>query len=304
MSDVGLGMLSPAGSRGRAPWFLVVLPAAWLGLFLLLPALLVLKISVSTTTDSVPPFAPLVRVAPDGAVAVTLHFDTYGYLLHDRIYAAALAGSLANAALTTLLCLTIGLPMAAAIARAGRRWQPLLLTAIVLPFWTSFTIRIYALIGLLKQGGLIDHALAWLGLQTPTILNTEWAVAIGMTYAYLPFMVLPLYATFERLDPALVEAAADLGATPFAAFARVTLPLARPGIVAGCLLVFIPAVGEYVIPALLGGPGTLMIATQLWNEFFANQDWPTAAAVTTVLLALLITPLVLFEQARASVIRG
>ncbi len=285
------------------PLAFLTLPASWFGLFLLLPALLVLKISLSTTTETVPPYAPLLQTGPDGTVSVALHFDSYGYVLHDRIYAAALLGSLQNAAITTVLCLVIGLPMAAAIARAGRLARPILLMAIVLPFWTSFTIRIYALIGLLRRDGLVNQALAWLGLHPLAILNTQWAVAIGMTYAYLPFMVLPLYATFERLEPDLLEAAADLGATPASAFARIALPLAVPGIVAGSLLVFIPAVGEYVVPSLLGGPDTLMIATQLYNEFFANQDWPTAAAVTTILLALLLTPLVAFDRARAAATR-
>ena len=293
---------SPQRGPGAAPR--AVLPFAWLLLFLFLPALLVLKISLSTTTETVPPYAPLVHATPDGTVAITLHFDTYGYLLHDRIYAAALLGSLENAALTTLLCLLIGVPMAAAIARAGPSVRPLLLMAVVLPFWTSFTIRIYAWIGLLKPDGLLNTVLLWLGVvgHPLVILNTQWAVAIGMTYAYLPFAVLPIYAAFERLDPSLLEAAADLGAAPASVFWRVALPLARPGIVAGALLVFIPAVGEYVIPELLGGPNTLMIATQLFDEFFANQDWPTAAAVTVVLMVLLLLPLVLFERARATAI--
>ena len=297
-----LSRASPARVLRTTP--LAFIPFGWLLLFLLLPALLVLKISLSTTTETVPPYAPLIHLTPDGTVAITLHFDTYGYLLHDRIYAASLEGSLRNAALTTLLCLLIGLPMAAAIARAGPRLRPLLLMAVVLPFWTSFTIRIYAWIGLLKSDGLLNTALLALGVihQPLTILNTQWAVAIGMTYAYLPFMVLPLYATFERLDPSLLEAAADLGAAPASVFIRVALPLARPGIIAGALLVFIPAVGEYVIPELLGGPDTLMIATQLFDEFFSNQDWPTASAVAVVLLVLLLAPLVLFERARTAAI--
>jgi putrescine transport system permease protein len=288
--------------RARPGPFLVI-PAFWLGACLLLPALLVLKISLSTTTETVPPYAPLLTAAHDGSLALTIHPDSYAYLFHDPVYARALLGSLGNAAITTGLCLLIGLPMALAITRAGPRLRPLLLLAVVLPFWTSFMIRIYALIGLLGRNGLINALLLHLGIidRPLVIMNTEWAVAIGMTYAYLPFMVLPLYATFERLDPTLLEAAADLGATPFSALFRITLPLALPGIVAGSLLVFIPAVGEYVIPELLGGPNTLMIATQLFNEFFSNQDWPTASAVTIVLLVLLLAPLVAFERARALV---
>ena len=275
------------------------LPAVWLGLFLLLPALLVVKISLATITDSVPPYSKLVHMGADGTVSVTLHLDSYGYLLHDRIYAAALMGSVWRAAVTAGLCLLLGLPMAAGIARAGR-WRGLLLMAVVLPFWTSFTIRIYAWIGILKQNGILNALLMRLGVVSHplVILNTDWAVSIGMAYAYLPFMVLPLYATLERIDPALGEAAADLGAGEWAVFWRVTVPLAMPGIVAGCLLVFVPAVGEYVIPQLLGGPDTLMIATQLFDEFFANQDWPTASAVAVVLLVLLLLPLVAFERAR------
>jgi putrescine transport system permease protein len=279
----------------------LLLPWVWLGLFLLLPALLVLKISLATIADGVPPYTPLVHANADGTVGLALHWESYGYLVHDRIYAAALLGSLRNAAVATVLCLAIGLPMAAGMARAGRRVRPVLVMAVVLPFWTSFTIRIYAWIGILKQNGILNEVLLWAGViaHPLVILNTNWAVAIGMSYAYLPFMVLPLFATLERLDPTLAEAAADLGASDWMVFARITLPLAMPGIVAGSLLVFIPAVGEYVIPQLLGGPDTLMIATQLFDEFFANQDWPTASAVAVVLLLVLLAPLVLFERARA-----
>ena len=209
--------------------------------------------------------------------------------------------SLRIAATSTLVALLLGYPMAYAIARAAPNRRPLLLMLVVLPFWTSFLIRIYAWMGLLADNGLIEQFLRWTGLASNpgTILGTEWAVHLGIVYAYLPFMVLPLYATLEKLDDGLLEAAADLGAKPFAAFLTVTLPLSLPGIVAGCLLVFIPAVGEFVIPDLLGGTETLMIGKVLWDEFFTNGDWPLASAVAVCLLVLLVGPIAIFQRNQA-----
>ena len=270
--------------------FVVGLPFLWLGIFFLLPCLLVLAISLGTyAPDSVPP------------VELGLSFKSFALLFSDDLYLAAWLSSLRIAATSTLVALLLGYPMAYAIARAAPNRRPLLLMLVVLPFWTSFLIRIYAWMGLLADNGLIEQFLRWTGLASNpgTILGTEWAVHLGIVYAYLPFMVLPLYATLEKLDDGLLEAAADLGAKPFASFLTVTLPLSLPGIVAGCLLVFIPAVGEFVIPDLLGGTETLMIGKVLWDEFFTNGDWPLASAVAVCLLVLLVGPIALFQRNQA-----
>ncbi len=266
------------------------LPFLWLGLFFLLPCVLVLAIALGTNApDSVPP------------VELGLSFKSFALLFSDDLYLAAWLSSIRIAATSTLVALLLGYPMAYAIARAAPNRRPLLLMLVVLPFWTSFLIRIYAWMGLLADNGLIEQFLRWTGLASNpgTILGTEWAVHLGIVYAYLPFMVLPLYATLEKLDDSLLEAAADLGARPFAAFLTVTLPLSLPGIVAGCLLVFIPAVGEFVIPDLLGGTDTLMIGKVLWDEFFTNGDWPLASAVAVCLLVLLVGPIALFQRNQA-----
>ena len=270
--------------------FVIGLPFLWLGIFFLLPCLLVLAISLGTyAPDSVPP------------VDLGLSFKSFALLFSDDLYLAAWLSSLRIAATSTLVALLLGYPMAYAIARAAPNRRPLLLMLVVLPFWTSFLIRIYAWMGLLADNGLIEQFLRWSGLASNpgTILGTEWAVHLGIVYAYLPFMVLPLYATLEKLDDSLLEAAADLGAKPFAAFLTVTLPLSLPGVVAGCLLVFIPAVGEFVIPDLLGGTETLMIGKVLWDEFFTNGDWPLASAVAVCLLMLLVGPIAIFQRNQA-----
>ncbi|WP_422029311.1 ABC transporter permease [Reyranella sp.] len=270
--------------------FVVGLPFLWLGIFFLLPCLLVLAISLGTyAPDSVPP------------VELGLSFKSFALLFSDDLYLAAWLSSLRIAATSTLVALLLGYPMAYAIARAAPNRRPLLLMLVVLPFWTSFLIRIYAWMGLLADNGLIEQFLRWTGLAANpgTILGTEWAVHLGIVYAYLPFMVLPLYATLEKLDDSLLEAAADLGAKPFMALLTITLPLSLPGIVAGCLLVFIPAVGEFVIPDLLGGTETLMIGKVLWDEFFTNGDWPLASAVAVCLLVLLVGPIALFQRNQA-----
>jgi len=270
--------------------FVIGLPFLWLGVFFLLPCLLVLAISLGTyAPDSVPP------------VELGLSFKSFALLFSDDLYLAAWLSSLRIAATSTLVALLLGYPMAYAIARAAPNRRPLLLMLVVLPFWTSFLIRIYAWMGLLADNGLIEQFLRWTGLASNpgTILGTDWAVHLGIVYAYLSFMVLPLYATLEKLDDGLLEAAADLGAKPFASFLTVTLPLSLPGIVAGCLLVFIPAVGEFVIPDLLGGTETLMIGKVLWDEFFTNGDWPLASAVAVCLLVLLVGPIALFQRNQA-----
>jgi putrescine transport system permease protein len=269
---------------------IIALPFVWLGVFFLLPFVLVLVIALGANApDSVPP------------VELGFGLKNFALLFTDDLYLAAWLTSLRIAGTSTLVALLLGYPMAYAIARAAPARRPLLLMLVVLPFWTSFLIRVYAWMGLLDENGLLNQFLRWSGIAADpgTILGTEWAVHLGIVYAYLPFMVLPLYAVLEKLDASLLEAAADLGARPFAAFLTVTLPLSLPGIVAGCLLVFIPAVGEFVIPDLLGGTETLMIGKVLWDEFFTNGDWPLASAVAICLLVLLAGPIALFQRQQA-----
>ena len=270
--------------------YAIALPFLWLAVFFLLPFALVLAIALGTNAPDVAP-----------PVELGFSFKNFALLFSDDLYVAAWLSSLRIAATSTLIALLLGYPMAYAIARARPERRPLLLMLVVLPFWTSFLIRIYAWMGLLAKNGLIDQFLRWSGIadNPGSILGTEWAVHLGIVYAYLPFMVLPLYATLEKLDTSLLEAAADLGARPLTAFLTVTLPLSLPGIVAGCLLVFIPSIGEFVVPDLLGGTGTLMIGKVLWDEFFTNADWPLASAVAICLLALLVAPIALFQRQQA-----
>jgi putrescine transport system permease protein len=264
----------------------LALPAAWLGLFFLTPFLIVLAISFAEQAVGIPPYA------------LHLNLDNYALLAGDALYARAYLDSILYAAFATALALVVGYPMAYAIVRAPRRWRARLLLLVILPFWTSFLIRVYAWIGLLQTNGLVNTLLIDLGLtkEPLPLLNTLFSVQVGLVYSYLPFMVLPLYAALEKLDPALLEAASDLGCRPSAAFWRVTLPLSLPGVIAGVLLVFIPMCGEFVIPDLLGGPQTLMIGKVLWDEFFTNRDWPVAAAVAVAMLVLLILPMALVRR--------
>jgi putrescine transport system permease protein len=289
------GLFRRTGLRGRS--LVVAVPYLWLLLFFLVPFAIVLKISFADIALALPPYTPLLEWAQETYLTIRLNIGNYLFLAEDPLYAVAYLSSIRIAAISTLLCLLLGYPMAYAIARADPRWRGPLLMLIILPFWTSFLIRVYAWIGILRQEGFLNSALLWLGVidQPLQILYTETAVYVGIVYSYLPFMILPLYATLEKLDGTLLEAAADLGARPLTTFLRVTLPLSAPGIVAGSMLVFIPAVGEFVIPALLGGPGTLMIGSVLWNEFFANRDWPVASAVAIALLLLLVVPIMLFQ---------
>ena len=275
----------------------LLLPFAWLLLFFLAPFFIVLKISVAESAIGVPPYTPLFSADASGW-HLHLSLGSYDFLISDSLYLRAYLNALKFAAVSTLACLLVGYPLAYGIVRAPRRWRGALLLLVILPFWTSFLIRVYAWIGLLKGNGLINNTLLALGLvdQPLTLLNNAFAVYVGIVYSYLPFMVLPLYAQLEKLDPALLEAAADLGCRPWRAFARVTLPLSLPGIAAGALLVFIPAVGEFVIPDLLGGPDTLMIGKVLWDEFFTNRDWPVASAVAIAMLLVLIVPMALIRR--------
>jgi len=275
----------------------LALPAAWMLLFFAAPFAIVLSIGFAEPAEGIPPYGPLLRWA-DGALPVLqLNLGNFQLLLEDPFYVEAVLRSLRVAAISATLCLLIGYPMALAIARAPERWRGTLLLLVILPFWTSFLLRVTAWIGLLQDQGWINGALIGLGLIAEPIplLYTDLAMYLGITYCYLPFMVLPLYATLVKLDAALLDAAADLGAKPWRAFLTVTLPLSLPGVVAGFLLVFIPAVGEFVIPELLGGPGAQLIGRVLWTEFFQNRDWPLASALAVALLLALVLPIALFQ---------
>lgn len=272
-------------------------PFIWLGLFLLVPFFLVLKISFADLKFGIPPYTPLAELK-DQTLTIGLHLRTYALLFSDSLYIATYLNSVKMAAITTLCCALIGYPLAYHIARSGPAVRNMLLLAVILPFWTSLLLRVYAWVGILRNDGLLNNLLIWLGLiKTPfEIYRTDLAVYIGLVYAYLPFFILPLYASLVKLDIRLLEAAYDLGARPWQAFMRITLPLSMPGVVAGAMLVFIPSVGEYVIPEMLGGADTLMMGRVLWTEFFNNADWPMAAAVTCVMVLILLVPLVLFQH--------
>ena len=277
------------------------IPYGWLLIFFLVPFLIVLKISFSNVVLARPPVEPILTWGRDQVLQIRVNLSNYTFVFGDRLYVAAFVNSLRVAAVSTLLALLIGYPMAYGIARAQGAWRNILFLLVSLPFFTSFLLRVYAWIGLLGRGGPVNAILMHLGLiQEPIqLLQTDFAVYLGMVYSYLPFMVLPLYSAIEKLDLTLLEAAADLGCRPSKAFFAVTLPLTREGILAGCLLVFIPAVGEYVIPALLGGPDTLMIGRVVWDEFFANRDWPVASALAIVLLLILSVFVLLLQKVQA-----
>ncbi|MCW2283444.1 putrescine transport system permease protein [Rhodoblastus acidophilus] len=293
--------VSETRKRALGRFLVIAIPFIWLGALFLAPFLIVAKISLSTAAVAIPPYEPLISWAEDGALVLTLHVGNYKLIFSDPVYLIAYASSLRNAAVTVVFTLLLGYPLAYFIATRRENWRAPLLLLVMLPFWTSFLIRIYAWIGILKPNGVINGVLIWLGLidKPLMILNTNFAVAVGMVYGYLPFMVLPLYAHLEKMDWSLLEAARDLGAKPARVFREVTLPLSAPGIVAGSLLVFIPAVGEYIVPALLGGPDTLTIGATLWNEFFSNRDWPVASTVAVALIALLVAPLLALQHHRA-----
>ena len=287
-------------SRTRFPsgrTLAIAVPSLWLGLFLAMPFVLVLKISFAEMALRSPPYSEAISIT-DSIVRIALNLQHYGYILTDRLYISTYASSLKIAAISTVLCLLIGYPFAYCISRAEPKRRNLLLIGVMLPFWTSFLIRVYAWIGILKDDGLLNRMLMSVGLITTPIrlYHTDIGVYIGMVYSYLPFMVMPLCAHLAKMDLNLLEAAYDLGAGPAEAFFRVTVPLSRNGIIAGSLLVFIPAVGEYVIPELLGGSSTLMIGRLMWDEFFNNTDWPVASAVTVVMVALLLGPIAAFQH--------
>jgi putrescine transport system permease protein len=285
-----------SGTRKRLA--VLALPWLWLGVFVLAPFLIIAGISISTASYGAPPIDLFVRWVK-GHLALSVDLNNYILIAGDPdvLYVRAFLNSIVIALGTTSLCLLVGYPMAYVMARAPQRIQPLLVMLVILPFWTSFLIRVYAWIGILKDNGLLNGLLMWLGLthQPLVILNTPVAIMIGMVYAYLPFLVLPLYTTLEKLDWTLLEAAADLGARPWSSFFRITLPLSWPGTLAGSLLVFVPACGEFVIPELLGSGKLPMIGTMLWTEFFTNNDWPVASAIAVLLLLVLAVPVFMLQ---------
>ncbi len=298
-----MNILSRYLPKGRH--YVIGAPFLWLFLFFVLPFVIVLKISFAEAEVAIPPYSDVISYV-DNVIQVTLNLGNYIFLSEDELYLAAYLGSIKIATISTLLCLFIGYPMAYAIARANKEMQTVLLLLIMMPTWTAILIRVYAWMGLLSKNGLINSFLMWLGIIDSPIqmLNTDFAVYLGIVYSYLPFMILPLYANLVKHDMSLLEAASDLGASRITSFWRITVPLSKNGIYAGCMLVFIPAVGEFVIPELLGGPETLMIGKVLWQEFFNNRDWPVASALAVIMLAILIIPIILFNRNQQKELEG
>lgn len=302
----GAGALQRLGRWAQARWrtMVIIVPFFWLLLFFLAPFFIVAKISLAELAIASPPFTKMIEWTDSGIVTIRIVFDNFIYILEDSLYVNTYINSLKISVTCTILCLLLGYPIAYGIVRSGPVAKPLLLFAIILPFWTSFLLRVYAWMGLLADQGTINNLLIAMGVIDEPIrmLYTEFAVYLGIVYTYMPFMILPLYANMEKLDGSLNEAAADLGSRPTNTFFKVTLPLTMPGIIAGSLLVFIPATGEYVIPDLLGGGNVQMIGRVLFNEFSRNTDWPVAAAVAIVLLFLLVLPIIVFQyyQGKAS----
>ena len=280
-------------------------PFLWLFLFFALPFLIVIKISFAEADVAIPPYTEIFTYV-EQKLDIVLNFANYALLTSDDLYISAYLGSLKMAFISTVLCLLIGYPMAYGISIARKEMQTVLLLLIMMPTWTAILIRVYAWMGILSNNGLLNAFLMWLGVisEPLQILNTNLAVYIGVVYSYLPFMILPLYANLVKHDQSLLEAASDLGSSTFNSFWKITVPLSKNGIIAGCMLVFIPVVGEFVIPELLGGPETLMIGKVLWQEFFNNRDWPVASALAVVMLAILIVPIILFNRSQAKEMEG
>ncbi len=300
MSIRRLKRLMPTGRHA-----VIGVPFLWLFLFFMLPFFIVLKISFAEADVAIPPYTEIYSFV-EQKLQVLLNLGNYVMLTEDELYISAYLGSLKMAFFSTVLCLLIGFPMAYGIARANKDTQTVLLLLIMMPTWTAILIRVYAWMGILSNNGLLNAALMGMGLidEPLQILNTNLAVYIGVVYSYLPFMVLPLFANLVKHDLSLLEAASDLGSTNINSFWKITVPLAKNGIIAGCMLVFIPVVGEFVIPELLGGPETLMIGKVLWQEFFNNRDWPVASALAVVMLGILIVPIVLFNRSQAKELEG
>ena len=282
--------------------FLISIPYLWLLALFLVPFLIVMKISLSDLAIAIPPYTPTLSLS-DGWQGIkgfwaALDIENYIFLTEDNLYWKAYLSSFKIALVSTALTLLVGYPIAYGMANASPEWRPTLMMLVILPFWTSFLIRVYAWMGILSKQGFLNQFLLWSGIidDPLVILNTNTAVYIGIVYTYVPFMILPIYATLEKMDASLIEAAIDLGCSRLKAFWLVTIPLSKSGIIAGCFLVFIPALGEFVIPSLLGGSRTLMIGKVLWEEFFSNRDWPVASAVAVILLLLLVIPIILFQR--------
>ncbi|WMT89286.1 ABC transporter permease subunit [Pelagibacterium sp. H642] len=296
--------LNRIGISGRTA--VILAPMLWLTVFFLIPLLVVFKIALSTFALGQPPYAPMFIWGGDGKLSIELDFSNFLFILSDSLYANAYINSVRIAAISTLIALVIAFPMAWFIARSDEKYRHIWLMLVILPFWTSFLLRVYAWMGFLGRNGIINNILMSLGIIDDPLLmlQTEGAVFIGIVYTYLPFMVLPLYTNLVKLDQNLIEASADLGARPFMTFLTVILPLAMPGVIAGSMLVFIPAIGEFVIPSLLGGADTLMIGRVLWDEFFANRDWTVASAVAIVMLVILVVPIMLLNRAQDAVVES
>ena len=292
-------LLRRLGITGRR--VVIAVPSVWLLLFFLIPFLIVLKISFAHTRLGVPPYTPLWEWTTEHALHLSLSAANYLFLARETLYLDAFLSSIKVALISTFCCLLVGYPMAYGIARSSASSRNTLLLLVVLPFWTSFLVRVYAWIGLLRNNGLINNLLMSIGVihEPIVMMQTDFAMYVGIVYSYLPFMILPLYSNLEKHDNTLLEAAVNLGATPFKAFLQITVPLSLPGIIAGSMLVFIPAVGEFVIPRLLGGNETLMIGRVLWDEFFNNRNWPAASAVAMTLLLVLVLPIMIFQRYQA-----
>lgn len=291
--------LARIGVTGRM--LVLAAPVLWLLIFFLIPLAVVFGISLTIKQFGRPPYSPLLTTE-EGTVQLTLHLTNYIRLFTDSLYVAAYLSSIRIALISTVIALLIGYPMAYVIARSSDRWRNILLMLVILPFWTSFLLRVYALTGFMRGNGLINQFLGLFGIEPLVMMQTDFAVYVGIVYTYLPFMILPLYTTLVKLDGALLEASADLGARPTTTFFTVTLPLSLPGIIAGSMLVFIPAIGEFVIPSLLGGPETLMIGRVLWDEFFTATNWPRAAAVAMAMLVVVVVPIMLMQRAQNAVV--
>jgi len=297
-------------TRGWGRRAVILVPYLWLAIFFLAPFVIVLKISLSQSVLAQPPYTPVLDLTAgwEGlkTFAAQLSLDSFGLLASDSLYLLSYFKSLQVAAISTILLFALGYPIAYGMARAPKAWQPMLVMAVVLPFWTSFLIRIYAWINILQRDGLLNDVLVRLHIiDTPAVwLSSDTAVYIGMVYSYLPFMVLPLYASLEKMDESLLEAASDLGCPEWKAFWLITFPLSLPGVAAGALLSFIPIVGEFVIPDLLGGSESQMIGQTLWIEFFSNRDWPVASAIAIALLGLLLVPILFYERLQQRSLEG
>lgn len=291
--------LARVGITGRM--LVLIAPLLWLLVFFLVPLAVVFGISLANKQFGRPPYTPLLT-SEEGTVQLTLHLNNYIRLFTDNLYVAAYLSSIRIAAIATVITLLVGYPMAYAIARAPDRWRNILLMLVVLPFFTSFLLRVYALTGFMRGNGVINQFIGLFGFEPIVMMQTDFAVYVGIVYTYLPFMILPLYTTLVKLDVSLFEASADLGARPVHTFLFITLPLSLPGIIAGSMLVFIPAIGEFVIPSLLGGPETLMIGRVLWDEFFSATNWPRASAVAVAMLLVVVVPIMLLQRAQGAVV--